>query len=322
MLKNFFGILILLLVFSACKNENKVEEEISKIPVSFEVERFEEEFAAVSPENLSGLKAEYPFLFPQRFPDSLWLQKKEDTIQQALNREVKKAYSNFEEEKESLTNLFQHLKFYFPEFKTPRVITITSEVDYTNKIVLADSLLLIALDNYLGEEHEFYTGIPAYIRADFREEQIVPDIAFKYAQQFVSENNSRSLLSKMIHYGKILYLSKKLLPSVSNEEIMSYTKEEWNWAQQNEEQVWRFFIENELLYDTNPGLDKRFINVAPFTKFGLQLDNQSPPQLGQYIGWQIVKQFADKNPEVSLQKLLQLDAETIFEESNYKPKRN
>jgi len=61
--------------------------------------------------------------------------------------------------------------------------------------------------------------------------------------------------------------------------------------------------------------------LAPFSKFRLELDRESPPQLGQYMGWQIVRQFAEKNEEVSLQELLQMEADQIFKKSNYKPRK-
>ena len=37
---------------------------------------------------------------------------------------------------------------YDSEYKIPRLITLTTDVDYRKKIILTDSLLLIGLDNY------------------------------------------------------------------------------------------------------------------------------------------------------------------------------
>ena len=37
------------------------------------------------------------------------------------------------------------------------------------------------------------------------------------------------------------------------------------WALTNEEQIWRYFIEHEVLYDTDSELQRRFINLAPFS---------------------------------------------------------
>lgn len=306
----------------SCEDERKVEQEISKIPVEVDVTRFDQVFAEASPEDLPKLKEDYPLLFPKAYPDSIWLNTMKDTIQQEINKEVTKAFPSFEEETQEIEHLFQHLKYYFPtKFKVPKVITVTSEVDYKNKVIAADSVLLISLDTYLGEEHKFYVGLQQYLKKNFRKEQILPDIAFAYGEQYVPQPDSRTLLASMIYYGKILYLKDKLIPEYSDAEKMGYTEDEMEWARANEEQIWRYFIEHEILFDTNSNLQKRFINLAPFTKFRLQLDSESPPQLGQYMGWQIVRQFVNKNPDLSLKEVLQKEAEQIFKESNYKPRK-
>jgi len=293
MMKYLMGLLLLLVLFS-CEDENKLEEEIAQIPIDFQVDRFDMEFANASAEELPRLKNEYPFLFPPRYPDSLWIQQMKDTIQIELEREVQKSFPDFKEEKKEITSLFRHFKYYFPQFKAPRVVTIISEVDYRNKVVATDSLLLISLDTYLGEKHRFYEGMQVYLRKNFRKEQLTNDIAFEYANQLIENPQGRTFLDQMIYYGKILYLKDKVLPTMSDANKMGYTPKELAWAQANEDQIWRYFVERELIYDTDTELRARFINLAPFSKFRLQLDNESPPQIGQYIGWQIVKQFAQK----------------------------
>lgn len=309
-----------LLTFIACKKEDKVAREIAEIPINFDVERFDLAFSEATPETLPELKKDFPFLFPAHFPDSVWVNRLSDTIQLELSNEVKKAYPNFVKEKNELKVLFQHLTYYFPSFKTPTVITLTSDVDFKNKVMVTPDKLLIALDNYLGENHHFYVGIPAYIKSGMNKESLLVDVAGAYAAEFTPKATKRSFLASMVYYGKLLYLKDMLLPKTADYLKIGYTDEQLAWAEANEDQIWRFFIEKEMLYDTDPKLKERFINLAPFSKFGLQLDNESPPQLGQYIGWQIVRQFTQKNT-VSLPELLVLDEETLFKQSNFKPRK-
>ena len=73
------------------------------------------------------------------------------------------------------------------------------------------------------------------------------------------------------------------------------------------------------MYSTDNMLNQRFLDQAPFSKFGLELDNESPGRLGRYIGWQIVRAFMEKNP-VSLKQMLTMSEEEIFKQSNYKPR--
>ena len=67
-------------------------------------------------------------------------------------------------------------------------------------------------------------------------------------------------------------------------------------GKENEIFIWKYFIENKLLYDTNRELVNRFINPAPFSKFYLELDRESPGKIGQWIGWNIVKSYVKNNP--------------------------
>jgi uncharacterized protein YjaZ len=82
------------------------------------------------------------------------------------------------------------------------------------------------------------------------------------------------------------------------------------------------FIENKYLYSSNSKLPNQFINKAPFSKFYLEIDNESPGRIGQWIGWQIVRSYMENNPKTTIQQLLKMDAKAIFEASKYKPKKN
>jgi uncharacterized protein YjaZ len=117
-----------------------------------------------------------------------------------------------------------------------------------------------------------------------------------------------------------LYLKDTWLPTTPDNEKIGYAPKELDWVKANEEQIWRYFVERELIFNTDSQLQSRFLNPAPFSKFNLELDNESPAMVGQYIGWQIIRQYMDKN-EVSLQEMLETDSETIFNKANYKPKK-
>jgi uncharacterized protein YjaZ len=75
-----------------------------------------------------------------------------------------------------------------------------------------------------------------------------------------------------------------------------------------------------MLYDTDQKLVPRFINPAPFSKFYLEIDNDTPGRVGAWLGWQIVRSYMENN-KTSLQDMLKMDAKTIFENSKYKPKK-
>ena len=310
----------LFLSIFGCSEEDKREEEISKIPVKVEVARFDQRFARATADSLPVLKMDFPYLFPKQYPDSVWVQKMNDTIQLELDKAVSAEFPDLERTKGDLERLFQHVSYYFPEAALPKVVTLTSDVDYRNKVVWTDDLLLISLDTYLGEENPLYLGIQDFIRKNFRQELIISDVAKAFAETRLENPNSRSFLDNMIYYGKILYLKDLLIPFNTDAQKMGYTSEEIKWAKANEDQIWRYFIEKELLYSTDTELGPRFLFPAPFSKFYLELDNEAPDRLGQYVGWQIVRQYMERN-DVSVQEMLKTDAETLFKNSKYKPSK-
>ncbi|MEJ2162159.1 MAG: hypothetical protein P8X60_02250 [Robiginitalea sp.] len=154
-LRSFAIIILLILTYQCGDPQPKVSEEVLEIPVTLQVDRFDLEFDRTRPEELSQLQKKYSFLFPDEVPDSIWAVKLSDTLQQHIRREVQKAFPDFGPYQTALELLFKHIRYYFPDASVPRVITLTTNVDYQNRIILTDTLLLMGLDNYLGPDHEF-----------------------------------------------------------------------------------------------------------------------------------------------------------------------
>jgi len=318
-MKIFIYSIFLCCFFLSCGKKDKAEAAINDIPMKLEVERFDKVFFETEPKDLYKIKKEFPFFFPPGNEDSVWLEKMQDPLWRELYTEVQKKYENFDEVKNNLEVLFKRMKYYFPETKTPKVITVISEMDYNNKVIYADSIVIISLEMYLGREHRFYQ-FPKYIKQNFEESQIMPDVVSRFYQRKVAPDTDKYFLSKMIAAGKELYFKDVLLPDYSDADKMGYTEEQIGWSVENESYIWRYFIEKEILYSDDQKLIPRFISPAPFSKFYLEIDNESPGQVGAWIGWQIVRSYM-KNNEVSLQQLLDTSAKEIFEKSKYKPKK-
>ena len=230
-------------------------------------------------------------------------------------------YKNRYALKDEITQLFQHLKYYYKTFREPRVITVTNNVRYRDKVIVTDSIVLVALDTYLGSAHEFYGNIPKYLKQNFKSSQIVVDLASAYAEKYAFQSKKSTLLDEMIYHGKLLYFKEKTIPFKTEAEQIGYSQEQLNWSKANESYIWRYFIERELLYSTDSKLPSRFIIDAPFSKFYLEkIDRESPGKIGQYIGWQIVKSYM-RNNDISFQDMMQKEAEDIFNKSKFKPKK-
>jgi gliding motility-associated lipoprotein GldB len=304
----------------SCDKKSKVEKAVEAIPVALKVDRFDQAFFEAKPSELANLKAEYPFFFPEGTPDAVWIDKMQNKDWRALYAEVQKKFPDFNKQTTEIEDLFKHFKYYFPETVMPKIYTVIAEMDYHNKAIYADDKLIIALELYLGKSHQFYT-FPEYLKQNFEERQMMPDIVSSFAVRKIPPPTEKTLLANMIYYGKELYMKDIMLPDYTDAEKMGYTPEQITWSQENESYIWRYFIEEDLLFSTDAKLENRFVNMAPFSKFYLEIDNESPGRIGQWIGWQIVRSFMENN-EVSLQEMLKMDAKQIFDRSKYKPKKN
>ncbi|PQJ75799.1 gliding motility lipoprotein GldB [Polaribacter gangjinensis] len=315
-----WAFLMILCVIFSCNTQKKSTIDVSKISIDYEIKRFDIDFYTATKETLPNVKVTYPYLFPESFSDSISLEKIADKQEQELFAETQKVYKDFSDIEKQLTSFFKHVKYYNPNFKAPDVVTIQSNIDYENRVIYADSLLLISLDVFLGKNHPFYADFPNYIKQNNTKEHLIVTIAETFINQQIRPTINRSFIAKMVHEGKKIALLDWYLPSISEVEKMGYSKEKWQWAVENEAQIWAYFMEEKLLFSTETNLNKRFLEDAPFSKFYREQDNLSPGKIGVWLGWQIVQSYLKHN-DVSLQEFLKKDETELFNQSKYKPKK-
>ena len=65
--------------------------------------------------------------------------------------------------------------------------------------------------------------------------------------------------NEIIYQGKKKYLLDIFLPFITDKLKSAYTDKKLAWAETNEEQVWRYFIEKDLLYSSD-SISKRLEN--------------------------------------------------------------
>lgn len=69
-----------------------------------------------------------------------------------------------------------------------------------------------------------------------------------------------------------------------------------------------------VFYDTT-------CTFAPFSKFYLEIDTDSPDRVGIWVGWRIMQAYRDENPQCTLPALItENDPMRILKASQYKPK--
>ncbi|MGY5355161.1 gliding motility lipoprotein GldB [Wenyingzhuangia sp. IMCC45467] len=319
-MKKWLCLSLIFFTLVACTSTNETEQEIAKVKIDTQFALFHEALFTADSNDLPKLKSEFPYMFPNQMPDELVVERMKDTNQQFLYKEVKKVYGDFKPQKKKIDELFKHIKYYFNDFKVPTVVTDITGVSYQDRVLYADTLLLVSLDMFLGKDNKVYGGYAKYLSETFTSKHMTSVIAQKIIETKYPVERDRTFLGQMIFEGKKAYLLDLFLPKVNDEIKLGYTPKKLAWAELNEAMVWAFFIKNEMLYSNDVKLKQRFLEVAPFSKFYTSIDRDSPGAIGKYLGLQIVKSYMDKY-QISPQELIDLDAQTILNQSGYKPKK-
>jgi hypothetical protein len=99
-----------------------------------------------------------------------------------------------------------------------------------------------------------------------------------------------------------------------------YTADQLKWCEENESNVWSFFIENKLLFNTDPSVFAKYTSEGPTTS---GFPKEAPGKTGAWVGYRIIEKYAAKNSGISLADLmLENDSQKILEQSGYKPQKN
>ena len=235
--------------------------------------------------------------------------------------ESKKNYENIDAIKEELTNAFSRYQVAFPNKKIPTITTYLSPF-YSN-ITATENNLGIGLHAYLGSDYKYYpsTGQPMYLIKKFRKEFIVTDAMRGWLDSdYMNDSTEQNFINQIIYQGKVLYALEVLVPDVDDTIKTGYSTKQLDWVFDNEQNIWKVLVDNNLLFSNKPKLYLKFINDGNTTS---GFPKEAPAKLGGFIGWQIVRSYMKKNKEMSLEKLFQIsDGKRILNESGYKPSKD
>lgn len=242
-----------------------------------------------------------------------------DTMIQHVNRLTNEKFGDKREISEKLNQAFKYYQYWFPEKPLPKVYYYIS--GFNQSVVTAENTIGIGLDKYLGRDCKYYpmlNNIPNYKIQNMHPGKIVPDAVYAWGMtEFGDSQEATTLLSNMIHNGKLMYFMDAMMPEVHDSLKIGYSKKQLDWCKKNEAEMWGYLVEHKLIF-SNQRMDiVRYINDGPTTS-SFPLD--SPARTGIWLGWQIVRKYMAKHPEVTVPELMKMtDYQNILNESGYFP---
>jgi hypothetical protein len=325
--------LLLPLIISACgeseQDECVVVPDTGGMRVDFEFVNLEDEIAAInSKDELVAFFTEHPvmrdYLFNRRgYPDdSVFI----NTLYRRFTHpsfdtlllETRRIFGDLTDLKSQFAEAFTNIKYYYPEFQPPRVETAITGIE--TDMVVSDTLIVIGLDYYLGKDGAYRPQLYQYLLTRYEPEDIVPSCLLIYgiSDRFNKTTlEDRTVLADMIAYGKSFYFAKHMLPCIPDSTLIWYSREEIEGARKFEHLIWARLIEDQVLYSTSHIVNQRFLGERPKT---LEVGEECPGRIAQWVGWQIVKKYMETHPDVTLPQMMEMaDAQKLFNESRYKP---
>ncbi|WP_152425058.1 gliding motility lipoprotein GldB [Nafulsella turpanensis] len=325
-------LLIALLFFfvSGCQSsDDSIERpDVSGIPVDVDIIRLEQElFSATSKDEIRSFLEQNKlfaqnFLFLDQYPhDSIVVNQLYALINNpsldTVYQESQQVFGDMEQIRQDFATAFKFIKYHYPEFEPPVIYTMVT--GFGNDMYVSEDMIVIGLDYFLGEGATYRPlQLPDYILRRYSPDHLVPSTILLLSQEFNKvQPDDKSMLADMIYYGKSFYFTEYVLPEIPDSLIIGYTAEEMKGLWVNEKLVWNHFLKNELLYETNHIVKKKYIDERPAT---LEVGNKAPGRLAQWLGWQLVRAYMNEKEEVSLPELMAtVEPVKILEESDYDP---
>jgi hypothetical protein len=346
MKKNWAFGLVLIGLF-ACNNDSNKIPDVSGINVNLDLQRFEHDLFSIDTNALStGLRSldqKYPSFTPVfvhgvlGLPDSVSVIENEMrrfiSVNNSIYQEVEKRYSDLSDIKNTLQKNFRFVKYYFPSYSIPKIITLIGPIDAMAKMdngdystdFLGRDFLGISLQFYLGKDFSLYHAqyfmdnvAPQYRSRRFEREYIPAD-AMKLVGDdlFPDKSTGKPLIEQMIEKGKQWWLLDKLMPTSADSLKTGYTQKQLVWCKQNEGLIWNYFITSENLETIDPTTIQNYLGESPTTQ---GMPQAAPGNIGQWVGWQVVKKFANENSSLKPADVMNAAARKILTEAKYKPK--
>jgi hypothetical protein len=326
--------LLVLLVFCAgimlqCKHRPHYQADISGEHIApIRINRYEKVLFSLNPANLreeiDPYLETYDIFLGEEIDNPVAQKSLYDYITDPLivelYHETMEVWDDLTGLEKALTTAFRYYSHHFPDMAVPKIFSYISGLEYTMPIKYAEGHLIFALDLYLGREFPKYRqiGIPLYQTIRMDPDYLLVDIMQILGEKHIQETGfvPETFLDYMIYEGKLHYFLDCMLPEVHDSLKIGYTSNQLEWMQQNRGYVWSFYLENEFLYASDRQTISRFIGDAPFTS---AFSRDSAPRTAAWIGWQIVREYMRRHPEVGLQALFRnTDARQILTESRYR----
>lgn len=241
-----------------------------------------------------------------------------DIDMRKLYDDAQRTFGDLAPQQAVLSDALNRYHRIWPDSIVPQVVADISGLNYG--IVVTDSAVGIGLDMFLAHDYPMYPaiGVPHYMMRQMVPHQLAPQAMNAWVgSMYETVLPQKDMLARMVFHGKVLLAADTLMPDLPDSALIGFMKEQMDWCKASEGRVWRHMVENNLLFSTDEMMITKWTEPAPFVP---GIPRESPGRLGRWVGWQMVRAYAAKHPDLSLTDIMTTDAEVILSDSGYRPK--
>lgn len=256
---------------------------------------------------------------PNQAPETILTQFASDSLICRLQDSINHTFPASARPDVALWCAFSRAHELAPSHPMPRLYYYNS--GFQASVLVADSLLAIGLDRFLGRDSRFYQALamPRYLAERMTPQYIVPTALEGWLSAEFPQNDPRpSVLDQMLYQGKIKYAITTLLPDLPDSVALQYTSQQLDWLEESEADIWTYLSEKKLLYEKNQLIVSQLTRPAPFTNaFG----QKSPGQAVNWLGFRIVASYMRHHADLNLEDLFAptLSNEQLLQNAKYRP---
>lgn len=335
--KGYLFIFFALLAIGGCRPDGRDVPDVSAIETDISIRRFEQDLFSLDTgrmeAGLAALEEAYPEFAPLFFEQLLGALPADTAFykgfithpaMRALYDTCQAVYVNMQNIEADFEEAFRFFQYYFPEEPVPTVTTYVSEFSVA-AFVYGDNGLAVGLDFFLGDAFPYRKIDPnnpvfsEYLIRTFNRGHLVSKTVQALIDGLAGAPSGNRLLDMMVHNGKKLYALDLLLPYAPDSVKLEITSQQAEWLQDNELEMWAYFLKEELLYSSDWQSIRKLVDYSPHSP---GMPPEAPGRTANWVGWQIVKAYMEKHPETTLPQLFALrDAQALLDESRYRPGR-
>lgn len=218
----------------------------------------------------------------------------QDPFIKRVEKRIVEKFNNLSPFKTKIIDGFKHLKYHLPSKKLPESIVFMNSV-FVSSAFSTEKQIGIGIERYLGSDTDVIKELPPSVFFEWVKEGMDPKFLVRDAisswvmTHYVPEVDG-NLAENIIRWGKILYLTEAALPDESEAIIPRYSEEDYKWALDNEYSLWKYLVDQKMLFRIDERNKNNMLGDGPFTP---GLPEKGPDRLGQFLGWRMVRKYME-----------------------------